>query len=579
VFKKIYFLSLNGKKNIIKSILLTTFHQLTIMLPVVLFAFLVSDMLDRYVGNKTDKIPILPYLGASAALLTVIYLVYLASYKQNYIYSGNESSQLRTALAEKFRKLPLSFLGEKDLSDLTSALMDDVSTLEKSLVTHVNNLFGGILSSTVILGILFGYNWKMALSLSLCLPAAILIVSLSKFASTFTNKKIRSMKLVISDGVQEFLENIKIIQSSPKKEEYIRHLDKTIRRIAPWQVLYEFLVGTFISISYNLLRLGLGFVIITGAYLVTHDELTVVGFLFFIFVAVRIYDPLTTSLFKIAEFIFSLVSAERIRNIMHYPEQKGSKEVILNNFDIAYDHVTFAYNEESVVKDVSFVAKQGEITALVGPSGCGKSTLCKLACRFWDVTRGKITIDGNNINTIDPETFLENFSIVFQDVVLFNDSIYKNIQIGNKEATEEEIYEAARLARCDEFIQNLPQGYQTVIGENGKTLSGGERQRISIARAFLKQAPIILLDEATASLDPENETLIQEALGRLIQGKTVLIIAHRLRTVENCDKIVVLDKGKIVEIGNHGELMGNDSVYSHLVSLQRESMAWSVEPH
>ncbi len=576
MLKRVYPLSDKGEKNIIKGILLTTLHQLSVMLPVPLLTLLAGDMLSRFLGEKQGAIPLFPYWAACLVLLLLVYGIYLKTYTQTYITSGQEGANIRLTLAEKFRRLPLSYFGEKDLSDLTSALMDDATTIEKTLVSDVNNLFAGILSSVVLLITLFLYDWRMALSLFVWLPVTLLLACLSRLATERTNKKNRGLKLAISEGFQEFLENIKVIQTSPKKETYLKSLGKKIKRIVPWLVLYEFLVGIFLSTSYNILRLGLGLVIITGAGLIVGGELSMISFLLFIFVAVRVYDPLTTSLFKIGEFIFSLVSAQRIRTILQYPEQTGDSHVQLDRFDIEYDHVNFAYNQEEVIKDVSFVAKQGEITALVGPSGSGKSTLSKLACRFWDVKRGAIRIGGRNINEIAPEALLQYFSIVFQDVVLFNDTIRNNIKIGNKNATQEEVYAAARMARCDDFIERMPNGYDTVIGENGQTLSGGERQRISIARAFLKQAPIILLDEATASLDPENETLIQQAIGQLIQNKTVLIIAHRLRSVENCDQIVVLDKGKIQETGTHMQLMEKQGLYHHLFELQRKSSRWSL---
>ncbi len=493
-----------------------------------------------------------------------------------YIAAYEESADTRMALAEKIRRLPLSYFGSKDLSDLTSTLMDDTTTVEHTLTTGVTELFGGMISSTVILLTLFFFDWRMSLSLLICLPISILVLVISRWVSTSSNWKNRNAKLDVSEGIQEFLENAKALHASPQRKSYRLRLEKKIKKVVHTSMIYELVMGVFISTAYNVLRLGLGLVVVTGSYLITHGELNVITYLLFLFVAARIYDPLTTVFFKMGEFFYSLVSASRIREIRDYPVQQGSSEVTLNSYDITFDRVSFAYNTETVIDEVSFIAKQGEITALVGPSGCGKSTLSKLASRFWDVSKGRILIDGKNINDIDPETLLGYFSIVFQDVILFNDTVYNNIKIGKKDATRAEIMAAARMARCEDFISRLTDGFDTVIGENGKTLSGGERQRISIARAFLKDAPIILLDEATASLDPENETLIQEAIGKLIKNKTVLIIAHRLRSVEDCDKIVVLKKGKIKEMGKHQELMELDGLYRHLFDLQRESSKWSV---
>ena len=324
------------------------------------------------------------------------------------------------------------------------------------------------------------------------------------------------------------------------------------------------------------MRIGLGIVIITGSALLVSGEISLLKFLLFLFMAVRIYEPLTSACENLGEFISSLVSAGRVGELLEVPEQDGREDMVPSQFDIDFRHVSFGYNQKEVLHDVSFTAKQGEITALVGPSGCGKSTLCKLAARFWDVQRGSVSIGGINVNEIAPETLLQYYSIVFQDILLFHDTIYNNIKIGKENATEEEVLAAAKLARCDEFIERLPQGYDTVIGENGRTLSGGERQRLSIARAFLKDAPVILLDESTASIDPENETKIQEAIGQLIRNKTVLIIAHKLRSIVECDKIIVLREGRMEECGTHNELMARRGLYHRLYSLQRESLTWTV---
>lgn len=360
-------------------------------------------------------------------------------------------------------------------------------------------------------------------------------------------------------------------------ENYQKMLAAKIKKIIPGLVLHELLAGLSISISYNVMRIGLGFVIISGSMLLASDKISLITFLIFLFVAVRIYEPLTKACEMLGEMIYSLVSAKRIRDLLDGPEQQGQEDIQIGQYDITFDHVSFGYNQEDVIHNVSFTAKQGEITALVGPSGCGKSTLCKLAARFHDVIHGEVQIGGINVNEIAPETLFKNYSIVFQDVVLFNDTIYNNIKIGKENATREEVIAAAKLAQCDEFIDRLPMGYDTIIGENGKTLSGGERQRLSIARAFLKDAPVILLDESTASIDPENETKIQEAIGKLIKDKTVLIIAHKLRSIVECDKIVVLKEGYLVEEGTHNELLRRSGLYYRLYSLQNESMDWTVK--
>lgn len=576
MLKNTFSLTDKGYSNVRKGILLTALHNISVMLPAVLLMLLASDMVQKYFGKSTKSIPLFPYWGMALLLLLFIYWVYRWTYKETYVAAYEESAIARISLAEKIRKLPLSYFGNRDLSDLTSTLMDDTTTVEHTLATGLCELFGGIISSTVILLTLFCYDWRMSLSLFICLPISLSVLVISHKVSSSSNRKNRNAKLGVSECIQEYLENMKLVQTSPQKESYRMRVEQKIKKVVHTSMVYELIMGIFISSAYNILRVGLGLVVVTGSYLVTHGELEFIGFLLFLFVAARIYDPLTTVFFKIGEFFYSLVSASRIREIRDYPAQTGKQDIVLNSFDITFDHVSFAYNTDTVLHDVSFVAEQGQITALVGPSGCGKSTLSKLASRFWDVSDGRILIDGKNINEIDPETLLSYFSIVFQDVVLFNDTIYNNIKIGKLDATKEEIIAAARMARCEDFILKLPHGYDTVIGENGKTLSGGERQRISIARAFLKNAPIVLLDEATASLDPENETFIQEAIGKLTRNKTVLIIAHRLRSIEDCDKIVVLNAGKIQEMGRHQELMESNGLYHHLFELQRESSVWGV---
>ncbi len=576
MLKKIFSLSKMGIKNVYMGIILTALHNLSVMLPTILLLFVASDMIRSYLEGKNMSHSLFIYWGAALMLLILIYWVYNFTYEKIYIGAYEESANTRIKLAEKIRMLPLSYFGNKDLSDLTSTLMDDTSTVEHTLSTDLTEVFGGIISSAVILLTLFFFDWRMSLSLLICLPISIFVIAISHRASSSSNWKNRNAKLNVSEGIQEYLENIKILHASPNKQTYRFGVEKKIKRVVRTSIIYEVVMGVFISIAYNILRIGIGLVVVTGSYLITHGELDLITYLLFLFVAARIYDPLTTVFFKMGEFFYSFVSASRIREIQDYPAQEGSSDVKLNSYDITFEHVSFAYNTDTVINDVSFKVKQGEITALVGPSGCGKSTLSKLASRFWDVSKGQILIDGKNINDIDPETLLGYYSIVFQDVVLFNDTIYNNIKIGKKDASKEEIIAAAKMARCEEFISKLPEGFDTVIGENGKTLSGGERQRISIARAFLKDAPIVLLDEATASLDPENETLIQEAIGKLIKNKTVLIIAHRLRSVEDCDKIIVLKEGKIMEMGRHKELMSLNGLYHHLFELQRESSKWGI---
>lgn len=576
IFSKFFHLSRKGSRTIMQAGIWLAVFNLAALLPVVLLAMVSEDMMAKHFAGDGGNIPLLPYAAALLVILTVMFLTYKVAYHKEYLTSGQEEYKLRMELADKLQRLPLSFFGMRDLSDVTGIIMDDVQTMSHVLSQSAAELIGGILTGIVALVVLFIYDWRLALYLAVCMPVVLLVMALSRKISEGTNKKNRSKKLDVSAGLQEYLENIKLLRTTEAMGDYQQSLCKKVKRIIPGLVLYELLAGLSISISYNVMRVGLGLVILFGSGMLAAGEITLFKFLIFLYAAVRIYEPLTSACEHLGDFIASLVGAGRVSALLAEPEQGGSEDIMVDRFDIRFDHVRFAYNHEEVLHDVSFTVKQGEITALVGPSGSGKSTLARLAARFWDVQNGSVYLGGVDLRQIAPEELLKNYSIVFQDVVLFNDSIYNNIKIGREDATEEEVYVAAKLAACDEFIHCLPDGYQTVIGENGKTLSGGERQRLSIARAFLKNAPVILLDESTASIDPENETKIQQAIGRLIQNKTVLIIAHKLRTVAGCDKIVVLDSGSVAEEGTHETLMEQKGLYHKLYTLQSESLVWKV---
>lgn len=576
IFSKFFHLSREGSKTIMQAGIWLAVFNLAALLPVVLLAMISEDMMAKHFAGDDGNIPLLPYAAALLVILTVMFLTYKVAYHKEYLTSGQEEYKLRMELADKLRRLPLSFFGMRDLSDVTGIIMDDVQTMSHVLSQSAAELIGGILTGIVALVVLFIYDWRLALYLAVCMPVVLLVMALSRKISEGTNKKNRSKKLDVSAGLQEYLENIKLLRTTEAMGDYQQGLFKKVKHIIPGLVLYELLAGLSISISYNVMRVGLGLMILFGSGMLAAGEITLFKFLIFLYAAVRIYEPLTSACEHLGDFIASLVGAGRVSALLAKPEQGGSEDITVDRFDIRFDHVRFAYNHEEVLHDVSFTAKQGEITALVGPSGSGKSTLARLAARFWDVQSGSVSLGGVDLRQIAPEELLKNYSIVFQDVVLFNDSIYNNIKIGREDATEEEVYAASKLAACDEFIHRLPDGYQTVIGENGKTLSGGERQRLSIARAFLKNAPVILLDESTASIDPENETKIQQAIGRLIQNKTVLIIAHKLRTVAGCDKIVVLDSVSVAEEGTHETLMEQKGLYYKLYTLQSESLVWKV---
>jgi ATP-binding cassette subfamily B protein len=576
MLKRIYSLTPKGGRTLLQAIGFTALHNISVILPTVVLLLLTLRMVDLHMGRDVAQPQLGTFWTACFVLMVGIYVIYRQTYRKIYIGAYKECASTRLRLADKIRRLPLSCFGKRDLGDLTSAMMDDTATVEHIFTTCVAELFGGLISSLCVVLTLFILDWRMSIALFCCLPLSFLALVLSHRVGSSFNWNNRNAKLGFSEGLQEYLDNMKVLRASPNREAYRLNLEGGIRRIVRASIIYELVMGVFLSAAYNLLRVGVGLVVVAGAWLLLRGELDLAVYLLFLFVSVRVYDPLTTVLFKAGEFFYSLVSASRIREIYDSPVQGGDPDVVLERYDIEFENVSFGYEEELVLRDVSFTAEQGRITALVGPSGGGKSTLTRLASRFWDVSQGRILVGGVDVRAIDPETLLRSYAIVFQDVVLFNDTVHNNIAIGKTGATREEIVAAARLARCHEFIERLENGYDTVIGENGKTLSGGERQRISIARAFLKDAPIILLDEATASLDPSNETLIQQALSELIRDKTVLIIAHRLRSVETCDKIVVLEKGRVVEEGSHDDLMAACGLYSHLHDLQRKSGAWGL---
>ena len=575
VFRRIFHLSKEGTGTITKAAVWLALFNLATLLPVIPLAKVSEQMMTCLFEGEHRTIAWVPYMAVLVLILLLMFVAYKIAYHKEYLTSGEEEYRLRMELADKLRRLPLSFFGKRELSDLTSVIMDDVQTVSHVLSQSAAELLSGLLSGLVTIVILAFYDIRLTGCLAACLPVAMLAMALSRRTSEGTNKKNRAKKLEVSDGLQEYLENIKLLRTTGRIREYQDSLQGKIKRLIPGQVLYELLAGLSISISYNAMRIGLGLVIILGSKMLVEGEISLFKFLVFLYVAVRIYEPFTSACEHLGDFIASLVSAGRVNELLAEQEQTGEGNAP-EQFDIEFDHVDFAYQEKKVLNDVSFVAKQGEITALVGPSGSGKSTLTRLAARFWDTNGGRVLVGGKDISKIAPEDLLKNYSIVFQDVVLFNDTAYNNIRIGKADATPEEVYAAARLAACEEFITRLPDGYQTVIGENGKTLSGGERQRLSIARAFLKNAPVILLDESTASIDPENETKIQQAIGRLIRNKTVLIIAHKLRSIADCDKIVVLEDGRVAEEGTHQQLLDRNGLYYKLYHLQCESLAWKI---
>lgn len=566
--------SQNGAKGLVKGIIACAFQNLAFMLPTSLLYFLVADMLS---GGVTGG-RIWFYVGGIAVCFALILLTTWFQYNNTYFTTYEESGKRRLSLAERLRKLPLSFFGKRDLADLTSTIMADCEVLEKTCSHFIPGLFGSLISTTIISVGLFAFDWRMALAALWVIPVSVLIVLLSYKIQDKTQAKTMAVKMAFADGIQEYIETVRDLKANNAEQNYLKGLRGKIKKVEKQNLKAELINAVFVTGAGTVLKLGIASVAIVGAALLVNGSLSALTFFMFLLVASRLYDPMQAALQNLAAIIAMRTNVARMNEILEYPVQTGNDTLTNNGYDVVFDHVGFAYNDgEVVLKDVSFTAKQGEVTALVGPSGGGKTTVSRLAARFWDIQKGKITVGGMDISKIDPEKLMSLYSIVFQDVTLFDNTIMENIRLGKKGATDEEVLMAARLANVDEFAEKLPEKWNTNIGENGCELSGGERQRISIARAFLKDAPIILLDEATASLDVENETMIQTALSRLIKDKTVLIIAHRMRTVAGADKIVVLADGVVAEQGTPDELYSKNGIYARMVDLQSASGKWKIK--
>ena len=587
MLQRFFALSDAGTRNLRSAITFGTIINLFLMVPLGLSLYVLRYFLARIMQQGFQVPNVWAVSAAALAMIAVLFILEKLKYGKTYNGAYEEAANVRISLAESLRKLPLSYFGRRDLSYLTSTLLNDVTLIEESLSHAVPELFGGIISILIAAALLAFLNWRMTIALFIFAFAGFFIIVAARSVLDKKAKQVFARKDSIYDSFQQMIDNIKVLKSSDKKAVYVQKLKDDITESTYITLKAEAVGGAFIFGSAAIVRFGFPLVISYGAYLLSQGRIELLTYIVFLLVSCRIFDPLTTVFMMLGEFFLMLIAVERKQAIVNYPKQTGSESFKPNSYDIRYDNVSFSYNEpngkdadsdteENTVSGIDFTAKQGEITALVGHSGCGKSTIARLAARFWDASSGTVSVGGVDVSTVDPETLLAAFSIVFQDVVLFNDTVYNNILIGNRNATKEQVLAAAKAARCDSFIEKLPQGYDTEIGENGYTLSGGERQRLSIARALLKDAPIILLDEATAALDPENETLIQHAIGTLIKGKTVIVIAHRLRTVENADKIIVLNKGMIAETGTHAELMEKNGIYRQMYRLQRESEQWSA---
>lgn len=566
-------LSRQGAAGLIKGCIACMAQDISLMLPVGLLYYFVIDMMNKNMDGERLTFYAIGVFVCLALIFIVTWFQYNATYLATYVESGVR----RISLAEKLRKIPLSFFGKKDLADLTNAIMGDCATLEQAFSHYVPGLAGSLISTTLIGIGLFVYDWRMALAAVWVLPIAFAITLSSARIQEYFNQKFVAANIALENGVQECIESLQDLKAYNAEENYLKGLNKKIDDAEKRHIISELGTAVFVVSSTLILKFGIATVALVGSILLIRGEIDIPLFFMFLLVASRLYAPLEGALQNLAAVISTRTNIDRMNEILDHPVQTGVSQMSNNGYDIVFDHVGFSYNtEETVLKDVSFTAKQGEVTALVGPSGGGKTTVSRLAARFWDINRGKITVGGMDISKIEPETLLSLYSIVFQDVTLFNNTIMENIRIGRKDATDEEVIAAARLANCEEFAAKLPNGYNSMIGENGCELSGGERQRISIARAFLKDAPIILLDEATASLDVENETLIQAALSRLIKDKTVLVIAHRMRTVSGADKVVVLAGGTVAEQGAPDELMNTGTVYPNMVKLQMMSQDWRI---
>lgn len=574
VIKKRFALSTKGAKDFCKGVFFTTLLDIALMLPAV-FVFLFFEDYLRPVFNPSASVThgIAYYIILGVVFMLVMYLIAVLQYRSTYTTVYDESANRRISLAEKLRKLPLAFFGEKNLSDLTATIMDDCTDLEHTFSHAVPQLFASVISILLITAGMAFYNWQLTVALFWVVPLAAAILYFSKKEIRKSNESNYLNKRLVTEHIQEGLDTIQEIKSYNQENDYLEKLDKSIDTYEKVLTRNELVLGMLVNGSQSVLKLGLASVIIVGANLLVSGTIDLFTYLIFMVIGSRIYAPVSEVMNNLAALFYLDVRIDRMNEMEALPVQHGVTDFTPKGYDIEFKQVFFSYEQgKQILNGLSFTAKQGEKTALVGPSGSGKSTAAKLAARFWDIQSGQITLGGQDISRVEPETLLKNYSVVFQDVVLFNTSIMDNIRIGKRDATDEEVRRVARLAQCDEFVNKMPQGYQTVIGENGDTLSGGERQRISIARALLKDAPIVLLDEATASLDVENETKIQAGISELVRNKTVLIIAHRMRTVANADKIVVLENGSVAESGTPEELKKKNGIFARMMDRQVTNM-------
>ena len=574
-FQRKYALTDQGVKNAKKGAFWTVIVNLVVMDGMGILYLLMYGLM----GTLTDGAP-LPgpalFLGLVIAFVILSFVTHLQQYHATYGLVYNEVKSTRLSLAERLRKLPLGYFGKRDLADLTETLMGDVNRMEHVWSHVLGYLYGAYISTAIIAVCLLVYDWRLTIACLWGVPVAFGLLFGTRKISARASERTKQAAIRVSDGIQEALENVREIRATNQEVRYLAGLNQKIDDHEKVTIQGELGTGIFVNAASVIMRLGVATTILAGASLIVSGQIDFMLLFLFLLVITRVYAPFDQSLALIAELFVSQVSADRMNEIYNTPTAEGVERFQPKGHDIVFDHVGFAYDKKKVLDGVNFTAREGEVTALVGPSGSGKSTCARLAARLWDVTEGTIRVGGVDISTVDPEALLTDYSMVFQDVVLFDDTVMENIRLGKRGATDEEVRAAAEAANCGEFIRRLPQGYDTPIGENGAKLSGGERQRISIARALLKNAPIVLLDEATASLDVENETKVQGALSRLLAGKTVLVIAHRMRTVAGAGHIVVLENGHVAEQGTPAELMERGGLYRRMVELQSESARWKL---
>ncbi|MDR1082745.1 MAG: ABC transporter ATP-binding protein/permease [Coriobacteriales bacterium] len=574
--KKLLRLSDEGYKGVKRGVFAAVLSNLCMFLPFGIAVMVINLLLQPLTdGGSLDMNQLWLWFGAAVVAAVLYFFVYGNEYRKTYMVAYSETEKIRIEVAEKLRRLPLSFFNRKDLSELTTNIMGDCASIEHVMSHVVPNLFGGSITVTLICVLLAFYDWRMALAVFAALPVALALILITKKLASLGEKHVQA-KLNVAEQMQEYLEGIKVVKAFGLAGEKSAALKDALRTMLKESIKFEAINGTFITLAMMVLQVGIGLVTLVGVTLLTGGSLSPVALLMFLIISVKIYSPIIVVMTLLPEFFYMLVSTRRMQELREEAPMTGDESAELTGYTVELKDVSFAYNDADVIQNISVTIPQNGVTAFVGPSGSGKTTVSRLIARFWDVRAGEIIVGGRNIREIDPERLMSYLSFVFQDVVLFNDTVMNNIRIGKHGATDEEVYSAAKMAQCDEFIREMPEAYETIIGENGSTLSGGERQRISIARALLKDAPIVLLDEATASLDPENETQVQSAISALMAGRTVIVIAHRLRTVMGADKVVVLDNGRLVEEGTGTQLLAQNGLFARLYNVQQESLGWTA---